>query len=132
MSQQINQSVNTSSLSYPVAPPFVLSLDVIRQQQTDVFGFFFLFCLTKMFWWPPTCSDAVFWLLQVSLIGEDIFYMVLQDVEKAASCESLMLLIQYGGNVKVCLRYKSFWSVLVFQHGIGRRTRLQHLPDESQ
>lgn len=76
-----------------------------------------------------SCS---FWLLQASLIGEDIFYMVLQDVERAASCRYLTLLIQCGGNVDVSLSYKSAWSLLVFQHGAGRRARLQHLSDEPQ
>lgn len=47
-----------------------------------------------------------FCLLKVSLIGEVISCMVLQDAGKAASCESLMLLIQYGGNAKDSLSYK--------------------------
>lgn len=42
-------------------------------------------------------------LLQASLTGEDIFYTVPLDVERAALCKSSMLLIQYVKNVKVGL-----------------------------
>lgn len=44
-----------------------------------------------------------FLLLQASLTGEDIFYTVPLDVERAALCKSSMLLIQYVKNVKVGL-----------------------------